>query len=99
MISFMNIIWLQSAPTAFVKIGWKFYLCFIIPGSIGGVCIWFFWPNTNGLPLEEVAAIFGDVDEVAILRGNIEIEGPGRARKSGESPIEEKEHVEGGSVV
>ena len=37
MISLMNIIWLQSAPTAFVKIGWKFYLCFIIPGTIGAV--------------------------------------------------------------
>jgi MFS family permease len=37
MISLMNIIWLQSAPTAFNAIGWKFYLCFIIPGTIGGI--------------------------------------------------------------
>jgi Sugar (and other) transporter len=39
MISLMNIIWLQSAPTAFKVIQWKFYLCFIIPGTIGGVVI------------------------------------------------------------
>ena len=37
MISLMNIIWLQSAPTAFANIGWKFYLAFIIPGTLGAV--------------------------------------------------------------
>ncbi len=50
MISFMNMIWLQAAPTAFLKIGWKFYLAFIIPGTIGGVAMWIWWPDTNGLP-------------------------------------------------
>jgi len=37
MISLMNIIWLQSAPVAFLKVGWKFYLAFIIPGTIGAI--------------------------------------------------------------
>jgi len=74
MISFMNIIWLQAAPTAFVRIGWKFYLCFIIPGTIGGACMWLFWPDTRGLPLEEVAAIFGDQAEVAVYMAEIEID-------------------------
>jgi hypothetical protein len=73
MISFMNIIWLQAAPTAFLNIGWKFYLAFIIPGSIGGVAMWIWWPDTNGVPLEEIAAIFGDGDEVAVYRAEIEI--------------------------
>jgi hypothetical protein len=59
---------------AFVRIGWKFYLCFIIPGTIGGVCMWLFWPDTRGLPLEEVAAIFGDRDEVAVYMAEIEID-------------------------
>lgn len=70
----MNIIWLQAAPTAFEKIGWKFYLAFIIPGTIGGLAMWFYWPDTNGLPLEEIAAIFGDADEVAIYQADIEID-------------------------
>jgi len=74
MISFMNIIWLQAAPTAFDTIGWKFYLCFIIPGTIGGIIMWIFFPDTNGLPLEEVAAIFGDVDEVAIYQADIQVD-------------------------
>lgn len=42
-------------------IGWKFYLCFIIPGTIGSVIMWIWFPDTKGKPLEEVAAIFGDV--------------------------------------
>ncbi|OQU95567.1 hypothetical protein CLAIMM_01752 [Cladophialophora immunda] len=74
MISFMNVIWLQAAPTAFQNIGWKFYLCFIVPGTIGAVIIWFWFPDTNGLPLEEIAAIFGDEDEVAIYQRDIEID-------------------------
>ena len=73
MISLMNIVWLQSAPTAFANIGWKFYLFFIIPGTIGSVLIWKFFPDTLGLPLEEVAAIFGDQDEVVSYMNDIEV--------------------------
>lgn len=36
--------------------------------------MWFYFPDTNGLPLEEVAAIFGDSDEVAIYQRDIEID-------------------------
>jgi hypothetical protein len=74
MISLMNIIWLQAAPTAFLHIGWKFYLAFIIPGCIGGVIMFLFFPDTRGLPLEEIAAIFGDEDEVAIYQREIEVD-------------------------
>ena len=73
-ISLMNIIWLQSAPVAFNHIQWRFYLALIIPGTIGCVVMWFYFPDTKGLPLEEVAAIFGDADEVAIYLREIEID-------------------------
>jgi hypothetical protein len=73
MISLMNIVWLQSAPTAFENIGWRFYLCFIIPGTIGAVIMWFFFPDTLGMPLEEVAALFGDHDEVAGYMRDIQL--------------------------
>ncbi|RVX73875.1 hypothetical protein B0A52_02765 [Exophiala mesophila] len=73
MISLMNIVWLQSAPTAFQNIGWYFYLFFIIPGTIGSIIMWFFFPDTLGLPLEEVAAIFGDHEEVAGYMRDIRI--------------------------
>lgn len=36
--------------------------------------MWFLFPDTNGLPLEEIAAIFGDEDEVAIYQREIEID-------------------------
>jgi hypothetical protein len=73
-ISFTNIIWLQAAPTAFLNIGWKFYLVFIIPGTIGGIIIWIWFPDTNGLPLEEIATIFGDEDDVAVYQREINIQ-------------------------
>lgn len=41
------------------NIGWKFYLCFVVPGTLAGFMILFFFPNTRGLPLEDIAAIFG----------------------------------------
>jgi MFS family permease len=75
MISFTNIIWLQAAPTAFITIQWRFYLVFIVPGTIGGIIIWLWFPDTKGLPLEEVAAIFGDKDDVAVYQREIDLDG------------------------
>lgn len=97
MISLMNIVWLQSAPVAFITIGWKFYLAMIIPGTIGAVCMWLFFPNTKGIPLEEVAAIFGDADEVAVFERELDVDPfthkvVGVERKG--AHIEQKEHVE-----
>lgn len=60
----MNIMWLQTAPVAFETIGWRFYICFFVPGFIAATIIWFYFPDTLGLPLEEVARLFGDHDEV-----------------------------------
>ena len=40
-------------------IKWKFYLCFIIPGILSAILIGLVFPDTWGLPLEEVAALFG----------------------------------------
>ena len=35
-------------------------VAFIIPGAIGSVIMWMYFPDTLGKPLEEVAALFGD---------------------------------------
>ncbi|EME85865.1 uncharacterized protein MYCFIDRAFT_81836 [Pseudocercospora fijiensis CIRAD86] len=74
MISLMNIVWLQSAPTALANIGWYYYLAFIIPGTIGSVIMWFYFPDTLGKPLEETAALFGDKDEVVAYMRDIAID-------------------------
>lgn len=68
-ICLLNIVWLQAAPTALENIGWRYYLCFIVPSSLAAVLILRFFPDTNGLPLEEVARIFGDQDELFGERG------------------------------
>lgn len=101
----MNIIWLQSAPTAFDTISWRFYLCFIIPGSIGAAIMWFFFPNTKGLPLEEIAAIFGDAQEVALYQRDLEIdathhivEHSGNTEKRGTDDAVKSMHKEHGEV-
>jgi hypothetical protein len=60
-----------------------------------------FWPDTRGLPLEEIAAIFGDEDEVAIYQAEIEIDPTTHAvivrhkQGNGSSAEEKIEHVEG----
>jgi hypothetical protein len=94
MISLMNIVWLQSAPVAFANIGWKFYLAMIIPGLIGGVVMWFSFPNTKDMPLEEVAAIFGDADEVAVYERELVVDPNAHVIMEKERGDVKIEHVE-----
>jgi len=74
-VSTLSLLPLPQLLIATRNIGWKFYLCFIIPGTIGGIIIWLFFPNTKGLPLEEIAAIFGDEDEIAVYQREIDVHG------------------------
>ena len=75
-ISLMNIMWLQAAPTAFENIGWKFYLAFIIPAFLFSIACWIWYPNTKGLALEEIAAIFGDEVQTDIPYVEVREEAP-----------------------
>jgi hypothetical protein len=65
-IALMNVMWLEAAPYAFKAISWKFYLCFIIPAYLFAIVCFLFYPNTKGLALEEIAALFGDVVETDV---------------------------------
>ncbi|OQU98122.1 hypothetical protein CLAIMM_03949 isoform 2 [Cladophialophora immunda] len=58
-IALINIVFLQAAPTAFANIGWRYYLVFIIPSGILAVVIFFVFPDTKDVPLEEISAMFG----------------------------------------
>lgn len=68
-------IWTSVAPVALATIGWKFYICksspsfrklgLTIPGFmvltvVNMVVVYFYFPETNRLTLEEIGALFGD---------------------------------------
>lgn len=59
-----DIIWLGAAPTAFAVIGWRYYLFFIIITGITTVVVYLTFPDTLDVPLEEVARMFGDDDQI-----------------------------------
>ncbi|PTB36279.1 hypothetical protein M441DRAFT_178126 [Trichoderma asperellum CBS 433.97] len=60
-----TIIFLQVAPTAFAAIGWKYYLVFLCLTAVIGVIIYFYYPETNQLSLEQIGELFGDKVERA----------------------------------
>ncbi|KFZ20389.1 hypothetical protein V502_03205 [Pseudogymnoascus sp. VKM F-4520 (FW-2644)] len=59
-----NLVYTQVAATAFNTIKWKYLLVFICISATTMPFWWFCLPETKGLSLEEIAALFGD--EVAI---------------------------------
>lgn len=66
-----NMMWLLAAPTAIASISWRFYLFFIIIPALGAVLVFFTFPDTLKKPLEEIAAMFGDQEVVAIYQRDI----------------------------
>lgn len=61
---FATVIFTCAAPTAFANIGWKYYIVFAASTFLIIIAIWLWWPETKGLSLEEINAIFGE--EVAV---------------------------------
>jgi MFS family permease len=66
-----NMMWLLAAPTAIATISWRFYLFFIIIPALGAILVFFTFPDTLKKPLEEIAAMFGDQDIVAIYQSEV----------------------------
>lgn len=69
-IALTSLVYLQAAQTAFQNIGWKYWLVFIIITFLGTIWTYFFLPETKGIPLEEMSALFGDADDVAVFAGD-----------------------------
>ncbi|KAK5233553.1 hypothetical protein LTR47_005175 [Exophiala xenobiotica] len=72
--SLTDLVYLEAASTAFANIGWRFFLVFICIVTVGFAVMWIYLPETKGLPLEEIAAIFGDKDEVRLYLNEVEID-------------------------
>lgn len=100
-ICLLNIIWLQAAPTALKNIGWKYYLCFIIPSALASLVVLRWFPDTRGLSLEECARVFGDEGELfGGEKGGRGDEEGGMVDGSGSEVRESKETgSEGGEVA
>ncbi|KAK5459528.1 hypothetical protein LTS15_003656 [Exophiala xenobiotica] len=63
-------LWLQLASTAMTTIGWKYYLVFLCLGVVHTIYLYFNLPETTGLALEEIDALFGKA-----VAGHIQDEG------------------------
>ncbi|RMJ20113.1 hypothetical protein CDV36_000189 [Fusarium kuroshium] len=55
-----TLIFLQSAPTAFTNISWRYYIVFIAFSTVALVIMWLFFPETNGKSLKDIAEVFSD---------------------------------------
>lgn len=73
-IALTDLVYLQATATAFANIGWKFYLIFIIISGLGTIFVYFVLPETKGIPLEEMAAVFGDTDDIAVYSADIHLD-------------------------
>lgn len=49
-------------PIAMDAIGWKYYIVWVVMLCVWFILIWFLFPETSGLTLEEVSQIFDGVD-------------------------------------
>jgi hypothetical protein len=76
----LSLIYTMCAPVAFNNIGWKYYLIFVVVPLLGASIMYFFFPETKGLALEEIAKLFGD--EVAVDITHLSAEERARLDKS-----------------
>ena len=47
---------------------------FIIISGLGFFVVWWFLPETKGIPLEEMAKLFGDTDDIAVYADDIHVD-------------------------
>ncbi|KAK5690731.1 hypothetical protein LTR17_025840 [Elasticomyces elasticus] len=91
-----GLILLQVAATAFADIGWRFFLIFICVCALGLIWLRRALPETSFVPLEEIAAIFGHTDQVAVFSAQIQKVDDGHVVVEGEhfDNVEGAVHVE-----
>ncbi|KAJ2893373.1 Quinate permease [Zalerion maritima] len=71
-LSLTAMLWLEVAPQAFEDVGWKLYLAFVAIPIVGAITIALYFPDTHQKPLEEIAALFGDADRVAVYQRELD---------------------------
>ncbi|OIW32719.1 MFS quinate transporter QutD, partial [Coniochaeta ligniaria NRRL 30616] len=72
----MNLVIAKSTPYMISSIGYGTFIFFAVCVVVGGVYVWFFLPETKGVPLEHMSAAFGYEDAIEDTTGqNIKGEG------------------------
>ena len=73
-IALTDLVYLQATATAFQNIGWHFYLLFICITFVGSIVFYFILPETRGIPLEEIAKIFGETEDIMVFSEDLHID-------------------------
>lgn len=73
-VALTDLVYLQATTTAFANIGWKFYLVFILISGLGCIAAYFLLPETKGIPLEEMAKIFGETEDVVVWSEDVVVD-------------------------
>ncbi|KAK2752803.1 hypothetical protein FQN55_005935 [Onygenales sp. PD_40] len=80
------LIYLESGPTAFANIEWKFYLVFLVGIFLFIIPTFWYYPETKGLSLEEINRLFDDEVAEVNLYDNSAVKDVGHAEE-----VEKKE--------
>ncbi|KAK5945215.1 hypothetical protein PMZ80_002419 [Knufia obscura] len=81
MLNAIIIMLVQVTPIAVEAISWRYFLIFVFMDAIFVVVFYFYFPETANVPLEEVAALFGD--KVAFtLHDAVKMEEPGTRKRT-----------------
>jgi hypothetical protein len=75
-------------PIALEAIGWKYYIVFAVILVFITVTVYFFYPETKGHSLEEMAILFDGIEAARISEGGV------RAVKGETSEMYHKEEAE-----
>ncbi|KEF63824.1 uncharacterized protein A1O9_01802 [Exophiala aquamarina CBS 119918] len=55
-----TLVYVECTPTALANIQWRYYIIFVCLTAVNVVIFYFWCPETKGLSLEEINALFGD---------------------------------------
>lgn len=60
----LNLLVVMISPVAMANIGYRTYIIFIVLNCVFVFVLFFFYPETKGVPLEQVDKIFEDGDPI-----------------------------------
>ncbi|KAK5956400.1 hypothetical protein OHC33_002977 [Knufia fluminis] len=83
----------QVTPIAIEAISWRYFVIFIVMDIIFVVGFWLYFPETANIPLEEVAAVFGD-EVVVKLDDSIEAFKHVQVEQVGELQERDRKHAD-----